>query len=285
MANLLYATSDMVSLLRKHPAYLFWRPIIQNQPLRSVALEERVFHPRTVSVADGGIYLTLDMSFVYCRVKQFSYLYEDQDLSFRFTAKEGILRTVDSRQFSAIIGRVGRVVSSTDIELVDMDKVYHDYFDSLDSKSVVIPAGTTKAAPAAPAAKSTPAKSMAPTPAQPPTPELVLGKFPRSVCDEMVRFRTSSKKSYRYLSQRFGLSEADVKSICNDYLHRQRTADLARGVPESEFAKLDDAVRERIIRLKKVSKKSYSFLAERFDLPEAVIRSICAPHLKRPRRR
>jgi hypothetical protein len=280
MANLLYVTNDILDELKKHPAYVFWRPIIQNQPLRSVALEERVFHPRKVTPTDGNIYLTLDMNFVYCRAKQFSYMYVDQDLSFRLTAKDGILRTVDSKQFSAIIGRVGKVVDSTAIELVDLDKVYHDYFDSRGNGHVPVPA------PASAPAKQAPAPPPAASKAEPSSAkDLVLGRFPRSVCDEMVRFRTSSKKSYRYLAGRFGLSDADVKEICNYYLHRQRTEDLASKAPEAELAKVDNAVRDHIIRLKKVSKKSYSFLAERFELPESVIRSICASHLKRPRRR
>ena len=75
MPNLLYVNSDVLSVLRQHKAYQFWSTIMLNMPVRHVIPEERVFHPRKIKVENGGIYLTIDMKFVYCRDKLFSFLY------------------------------------------------------------------------------------------------------------------------------------------------------------------------------------------------------------------
>ena len=106
MVNLLYVTNEIISKLKRHKAYFFWLPIIQNSPIRNIPVEERAFHPRPLVVENGYIYLTLEMKFVYARDNMFSFLYENQDLSYRFSAFQGILRTLDNKQFSALIGKV-----------------------------------------------------------------------------------------------------------------------------------------------------------------------------------
>ena len=131
MPHLLYVTKDVIAKLRRHPAHHFWAPIINNLPIRHIPLEERSFHPRDVKVQNDFIYLTVDMKFAYCRDNLFSFLYEEQDLSFRLTAAQGILRTMDGRQFTALLGRVAAVASTSDITLVETDRVYHPFFDAL----------------------------------------------------------------------------------------------------------------------------------------------------------
>ena len=130
MTNLLYVTDEMVQKLKHHKAYYFWLPIVQNFPIRNIPIEERSFHPRNIDIINGYIYLTIDMKFAYARDNMFSFLYENQDLSYRFSAYQGILRTLDNKQFTALIGQIGRVTASTDIELIDTDKVHHPLFDS-----------------------------------------------------------------------------------------------------------------------------------------------------------
>ena len=130
MSNLLYVTNEILQKLKQHKAYYFWFPIIQNFPIRNIPLEERSFHPRNIDVANGYIYLTVDMKFVYARDNMFSFLYENQDLSYRFTAYQGILRTLDNKQFTALIGKIAKITASTDVELVNIEKSYHPLFDS-----------------------------------------------------------------------------------------------------------------------------------------------------------
>ena len=130
MTNLLYVTKEMIQKLKHHKAYYFWLPIIQNFPIRNIPIEERSFHPRNIEISNGYIYLTIDMKFAYARDNMFSFLYENQDLSYRFSVFQGILRTLDNKQFTALVGKIGRVTGSTDIELVETDKVYHPLFDS-----------------------------------------------------------------------------------------------------------------------------------------------------------
>lgn len=449
MPSLLYVTSGQLNKLRQHPAYHFWWPLFQNQPIRAMSLDERNFHPRTVKVQDGGIYLTVDLKFVYCRGSLLSFMYEDQDLSFRLNAKLGVLRTMDNKQFSAIIGQVAQVVSSTDLELVHTDLVYHAWFDNqqrstalppplrpepveapkkravvrkpapvvriadmdasdlgddgdddldldddepeidilaelddddvLDdealeaaalidaeamdddaddepeaeeeedvvkskSKKAVKPAKTPPAprvtAPPAPAAKTSASGAASRTAAKPaaaaamvpakatPAPRpavasaapskgkskaasatngrlatevvaaaatpaaasngsteaLVLGKFPQAICDEMVNFRTSSKKSYTYLATKYSLTLNDVKDICNHYIAQERRATLQEHGTQRELERISPEARERILRLKQVSKKSYTYLASKFNLPVNAIKNLCAVHQKRPRR-
>ena len=110
MANLLYVTDEALEHLGAHPAVQFWGPIVNNFPMRNVPIEERAFHPRDVETKTEYIYLTTDMKFAYCRDNMLSFLYPDQDLSFRFTASEGIIRPLDGKQFTAIIGCIGKVV-------------------------------------------------------------------------------------------------------------------------------------------------------------------------------
>ena len=310
MANLLYVTPEVLSKLRQHPAYLFWHAIMSNFPIKLLPLEERSFHPRNIDILENHIYLTVDMKFVYCRDKMFSFLYETQDLSFRLTASEGILRTLDSKQFTALIGAVGKSASTSDIELLNQDKVFHPLFDSgffgqgsgdfsaavaASEASNISPNKDTEA-PTKPKARKKSAKTPAvpkvatPAPPRKAPPQaasadgLILGRFDKKLCDEIVSFRESSKKSYQYLADRFGLHKKDVKEICDYYKTQaavaatsKQTLEILKTVPKE--------IQEEIVRIKKVSKKSYKYLADRFDLPEESVQDICNQYLKRPRRR
>ncbi|MCJ8329919.1 MAG: hypothetical protein MJH11_08040 [Lentisphaeria bacterium] len=131
MPNLLYVTSEALDKLREHKSYQFWAPIMQNFPIRHVALDERAFYARDIKPKEHGIYITVDMKFVYCRDKLFSFLYDNQDMSFRLSAKSGILETSDGNQFTALLGEVAEVVSTSGIELINEDKVFHPLFDGV----------------------------------------------------------------------------------------------------------------------------------------------------------
>ncbi len=300
MANLLYVTPELLRKLQGHPAYQFWMSFIQNFPIRHVPLEERTFHERKLKVEENCLYLTVDMKFVYCRDGLFSFLYESQDLSFRLSASNGVLHTPDSRQFTALIGKVAEVSSSTDVELVNTDQVYHAVFDS--GLLVLPPAGRgtppqdVAATPKAPVAKpekrprpaAPPAKKAEKKAVEEPAPSrvegLVLGKYDPSMCEKLIQFRTSSKKSYSYLSEKFGVDIDAVKQICKIHT-KQKAPRPPRPKPQKVVAEVSDELRQQIIQMKKVSKKSYAYLATRFKLPVGTIQNICAVRLKRPRRR
>ncbi len=105
MPNLLYVTPELLKKLQTHRAYRFWNPIMEAFPIRPVPLEERLYHPRKVrKVEEGYLYLTTEMKFIYCRDGLCSFLYDNQDLSFRLTPTKGVLQTVDGKQFAAILG-------------------------------------------------------------------------------------------------------------------------------------------------------------------------------------
>ncbi len=291
MANLLYVTEEVLNKLRQHPAYLFWNAIVQNTPIRIVPLEERSFHPRQLKIEENHIYLTIDMKFAYCRDKMFSFMYETQDLSFRLQASEGILRTLDNKQFTAIIGKIAMACSTSDVELVNTDKVYHPFFDSgffhdfhvgpsTDGKSGL--SGRSKGE-----RKRSNDKVAEPEPEDPPsekaTEKLVLGKYNKQLCDETVGFRNTSKKSYKYLAERFNLTPAQVKEICTHYKNLAQaaaTTDMTRETLRS----VPQDIQDEIVRMKRISKKSYLHIAEKFELPLTTIQDICAQYLKRPRK-
>jgi hypothetical protein len=127
----------------------------------------------------------------------------------------------------------------------------------------------------APKAESEPAK-------KPASGAKVLGKYDKAQCDEMVNFRTSSKKSYEYLSQKYRIPLDDVKKIIDLYFRQACASATPAG--RAAMAKVPKNIRDQIVRMKKVAKKSYEFLAERFKLSQDVIQAICSEHLKRPRR-
>ncbi len=289
MPNLLYVTQELIEKLHTHRAYLFWSPIISNFPIRPVPLDERIFHPRTVKVKNGSIYLTTDMKFAYCSENLLSFLYTSQDLSFRLTAKDGILMTVDGKQFAAVLGRVADVISTSDVELQNVDKVFHPYFDNgyLGSAPVAPPKPSTKTTKVAP-----PAIQKAPKAKKKEEPafatkdgdtELVLGKYATDICEDLVNFRNTSKKSYSYLAQKYDIPVDDVKGIIRYYTRKKRAEQNSQG--REAIEKIPKETRELIVRMKKVSKKSYNYLAKRFDLPVETVQDICAEFLKRPRQR
>ena len=131
MPNLLYVTPDVLTVLRQHSAYQFWAPIMYNLPAKHILPEERIFHPRKFKIENGAIYLTVDMKFVYCRDKLFSFLYENQDLAFRLSAENGILQTMDGKPFTAFIGKIAEVLSSSEVGLVNEHQVFHPFFYQL----------------------------------------------------------------------------------------------------------------------------------------------------------
>lgn len=305
MSSLLYVTKDILEKLRQHPAYQFWWPFVQHQPVKVVPIEERAFHPRELPVENDAIYLTVELKFVYCRSNQFSFMYEDQDLSFRLNMKGGILRTVDGKQFSAVIGKVARATGSADIELLDTDHVFHPLFDHLIAHGV-IPTALINSVPAQvapprprpvpkPVPLPVPPKQVAaPAVAKVPLPgsdALVLGKYSVEVCDKLVAFRLSSKKSFTYLATKFGVPAEAAREICELYQQRELAGDtpapaapppsapalpVRREVPAAQAkADVPADVQQKIIRLKTVSKKSYDHLAAKFNLPVETVRVIC----------
>jgi hypothetical protein len=270
MANLLYVTQGILDKLREHPAYQFWYPVVQNFPKRTIAIEDRSFHGRPLEADEGIIYLTVDMNFVYCRNGMLSFLYEDQDLSYRFTVGDGILRTMDNRQFTALIGAVAKVVSSSDVELINASAVYHPYFDGGEvppPQPVKAPAkksskkSKAKAAPA-PKEKAPAKKAPAPT-----------TDYSAELCDEVVAYRRRTKKSFDHLSKRFNIPIEDLKAICK----RQRD-EADGGSDDDALAGYSADLKEKVYRMKTVSKKSYTYVAERFDLPVETVKLICARH-------
>lgn len=272
MANLLYVTGEVLQKLHGHPAYQFWRGIIHNLPIRITPLEERSFHPREMDIDENFIYLTTDLKFAYCRDKMFSFLYETQDLSFRLTCKDGILRTLDNKQFTALIGKVGKAMTSTEIALVNDTMVYHPLMDSgffgkprLDGDGNVPDQDSSTATLTE-------------------KPDLILGKFSHELAEQVMAFRDSSKKSYKYLAGRFGMAEKDIKAIC-EFCKKQEAADEQSDEATEALKEIPKDLQETIVRMKKVSKKSYKHLSEKFELPVETIQDICAKHLKRPRKR
>ena len=362
MPNLLYVTKEALEILKSHRAYKFWFPIVQIVPIRNVPVEERAFHEHEVKVENDCIYLTVDMKFVYCRNNTLSFLYTDQDLSFRFTASSGILRTVDGKQFSAIMGRIAKVTSSSDVELVNTGKVYHPMFDAGEmpeaatatparggaKKEAVAEKQEAEVAPPRRRSRKPTAEKVAGaetviaakpssrpprTAAKPAGDAVAIGKYPKNVCDEIIDFRNRSKKSYAYLAKKYSMPMADVKQLF--LMNRKKNkgtqtaaqsdgwgSDRRSGRPKVRVTgkkagaiaakgrristegtskgtakqvsgerrkaggqtRYSPDLRAMIVRMKKVSKKSYKYLAEKFDVPIEDIHKFCSENLKRPRK-
>lgn len=282
MPNLLYVTSELIAKLQQHRAYQFWAPIMENFPIRPIPLDERVFHPRDVTVENGSLYLTSDIKFVYCSDNMLSFMYEGQDLSFRLAAKDGILHTMDGKQFTALLGKVAEVATTSDVHLVNTDKAFHPFFDGYQPSEIgPVEAPALQIIPKAKKASTTRVEASTQTAAN--GTELILGKYPAKTCEKLVDFRNTSKKSYAYLGHKFDIPTEDVKAIIRYYTRKRRAEANAHG--QQAIAKIPQQIREQIVRMKRVSKKSYNYLAARFDLPIETIQDICAEHLKRPRRR
>ncbi len=363
MPNLLYVTNEALEILKNHRAHKFWFPIVQIVPIRNVPVEERAFHAHEVKVENDYIYLTVDMKFVYCRDNTLSFLYAGQDLSFRFTVSSGVLRTVDGKQFSAIIGRIAKVTSTSEVELVNTGKVYHPMFDAGEMPEAAT--ATTSArggakkeavaekqeAEVAPLRKRSrkptaekvagpetviaakPSSRLPRTAAKPAGDAVAIGKYQKKVCDEIIAFRSKSKKSYAYLGKKYSMPLADIKQLflMNRKKNKDpRTAeksdgwgsDRRSGLPEGRVTgekagaiaekgrriatsgtskgaakrvsgktreaggqtRYSPDLRAMIVRMKKVSKKSYKYLAEKFDIPIEDIHKFCSENLKRPRK-
>ena len=284
MPNLLYVNSELLSVLRQHRAYQFWSPILFNQPIRHIPPDERLFHSRDIKIENGAIYLTVDMKFVYCRNKTFSFIYANQDLAFRLTEEGGILKNMDGKQFTALIGKVADVISSSEVELAHEDLTYHPFFDS---GNFQFPATALSKAPNEKAkleSKTAESETVDEEEQKAQSASLVLGKYKNETCEEIVTFRKSSKKSYVYLSEKYDIPETDIKEICKIYALKQRF-DAAGEEARKAVERVPIEIREQIVKMKKVSKKSYKFLSDRFKLPSEVVQDICAQHLKRPRKR
>ncbi len=261
MANLLYVNSNLVTKLKEHSAYYFWFPIIRNFPLRVVPLEERSFHPRNIEIEDGYIYLTVDMKFIYCRDGMASFLYADQDLSFRFTTNYGILRTLDNKQFTAIIGKVAQVISSSDIELVEVGKVYHPLIDfnllSVDKENLQIDKTSIEEINLSDESinmeqkpkrkRGRPRKTDAkPNIPQKPKREYtkrngagdgddgdldaddiakeILKNHSRQLCDEVYNLRVNEKCTYISIANRYKIEKKQAKQICVYYEEIQKNS-------------------------------------------------------------
>ena len=282
MANLLYVTPGLIKKLHQHPAFRFWNPIMLNFPIRPIPLDERVFQPRPLKIEHGGFYLTSDMKFVYCSDKLLSFLYENQEMSFRLTAKNGVIMTVDGKQFTSLLGKVAEVITSSDVKLVNTDKVFHEYFDANPITASVPVATDVKVDP--PAIKHSPKtkKSLNDIDADDvmdAKSETLLGKYEREFCKKIVDFRNRSKKSYSYLSEKYNLPVEDVKKIVA-YFKKYDNVKSS----DCELSKIPKKLRDEIVHMKRISKKSYKYLSERFKLSDKIIKDICAPYMKRPRK-
>ncbi len=253
MANLLYVNSNLVNKLKEHSAYYFWFPIIRNFPLRVVPLEERSFHPRNIEIENGCVYLTVDMKFIYCHDGMASFLYADQDLSFRFTTNFGILRTLDNKQFTAIIGKVAKIISSSDVELVEVGKVYHPLIDfnllSVDKENLVIDKSSIEEINLSdeninleqkPKRKRGRPRKTNAKPNIPPKPKRkytkrknedgneveldaddiakeILKNHSRQLCDEVYNLRVNEKSTYIAIANRYKIEKRRAKQICVYY--------------------------------------------------------------------
>jgi hypothetical protein len=297
MANLLYVKNELLAKLRCHPAVAFWHPIIELFPKRPIHVEERSFYERAVTIEEGLIYLTADINFVYCRNNMLSFLYEDQDLSYRFTAGQGILRTMDGKQFTAILGSVARVVSSADVALINTDTVFHPLFDlTLFNKgAIAVPPPPERPVPPKKKEGAKP-KSKAAKPPRSPRPrrpvaiapkaaassstDLVLGKYAHSLASEIVRVRDRSRRGYADVAGQFNLPVDEVKAICHEMRARAKrtTTKPAGTVEQIILSKFPAETIEQVVRMKTVSKKSYKYVSERFDIPIETVQQICKAH-------
>jgi hypothetical protein len=298
MANLLYVKNELLAKLRCHPAVSFWQPIVELFPKRPIHVEERSFFERAVDIEEGLIYLTADMNFVYCRNNMLSFLYEDQDLSYRFTAGQGILRTMDGKQFTAILGSVARVVSSADVALINTETVFHPLFDlSLFNKGrIEVPPPPARPTPpkkkedskprargAKPPRSPRPARRpavMTKKPAASTSTDLVLGKYAHSLASEIVRVRDRSRRGYADVAAQFNLPVDEVKAICHEMRARAKRSSTkpAGTVEQIILSKFPAETIEQVVRMKTVSKKSYKYVSERFDIPIETVQQICKAH-------
>jgi hypothetical protein len=299
MANLLYVKNELLAKLRCHPAVAFWQPIVELFPKRPIHVEERSFFERSVDIEEGIIYLTSDMNFVYCRNNMLSFLYEDQDLSYRFSCTNGVLRTMDGKQFTGILGPIARVISSTDVALINTETVFHPLFDlSLFNKGpITVP--EPPARPARPKKKEDPKPATkAARPPRSPRPrrqeaarkqapnsggsDLVLGKYAYSLASEIVRVRDRSRRGYADVANQFNLPVDEVKAICHEMRARVKrsTSKPAGSVEQIILSKFPAETIEQVVRMKTVSKKSYKYVSERFDIPIETVQQICRAHTK-----
>lgn len=225
MANLLYVQGNLLQKLRQHPSVRFWQPIIELFPKRNVALEERSFYERDLEIEEGYVYVTIDLNFVYCRNNMVSFLYEDQDLSYRFTVSKGVLRTVDGKQFNSLIGAIGKVISSTDVKMINMETVFHPLFDAVlfGENAPDLPPPEDVPDPSLPPATLPPPTAPKPrTPNRPPKPPAeVVAQYPKDLCEKIVHMKTISKKSYKYVAEKHNVPEEAVRQICAHYVNKQ----------------------------------------------------------------
>ncbi|MFT5128450.1 MAG: hypothetical protein ACI8W8_002060 [Rhodothermales bacterium] len=301
MANLLYVKNELLAKLRCHPAVAFWQPIVELFPKRPIHSEERSFFERSVDIEEGLIYVTADLNFVYCRNNMLSFLYEDQDLSYRFTAGQGILRTMDGKQFTAILGAVARVISSADVALINIETVFHPLFDlavfnkgpievpppperPTRPKKKEAPKPRAKAAkpPRSPRPARRPAAAAPKAPASSST-DLILGKYAHSLASEIVSVRDRSRRGYADVAGQFNLPVDEVKAICHEMRARaRRTSTKPAGTVEQIIlSKFPADTIDQVVRMKTVSKKSYKYVSERFDIPIETVQQICKAHIEK----
>ena len=257
MVNLLYVTDEILVKLRQHKSYYFWLPIVHNFPLKNTPIEDRSFHPRKIDIESGCIYLTIDMKFVYARDNMFSFLYDNQDLSYRFNVHNGIVRTLENKQFTAILGKIAKVIASTEVELVETDKVHHPLFDAgfidLGKTPDIIELNTLdgvanskgKLANDGDDGEAKPKRRRG-RPRKNPLPEendtdgdglprkrgrkkkistepdfsddeVLLNAYPKDVCEKIYTFREETKENYNVISEKFGIEKSIARRICKIY--------------------------------------------------------------------
>lgn len=316
MTHLLYVTPELLNKLRRHSAFVFWSPIVQNLPIRQIPLEERSFHPRHLPADNGSIYLTVDMKFIYFRDGMASFLYADQDLSFRFTINNGILRTLDGKQFTAIVGKIATISASNDAELVNAKQTYHTFFDSgaystvaafdpdLHTREEGKP--TSKRSRRKKEVEEEEDDEIVTEPTKRPSREekevpvkktISAGaQISESLASEIYDLRFNKKQTYGFIAGKFGMDKGDVRKLCAflgaQENRKKRSMPVSKPAPKrpndaqalkSILDEYPKAVCEQIVHMKNVSKKSYTYVAKKFNVPIKTIRVICSQNLKRPR--
>ena len=298
MANLLYVKNELLAKLRCHPAVAFWQPVVELFPKRPIHVEERSFYERSIEITEGIIYLTADMNFVYCRNNMLSFLYEDQDLSYRFTCTNGVLRTMDGKQFTSVLGPIARVISSADVALINTETVFHPLFDLtlFSNGPITVPEPPPRPEPPKKKKKEDAPKKKASKPPRSPRPrrqhepirktppsegtDLILGKYAYSLAAEIVRVRDRSRRGYADVANQFNLPVDEVKAICHEMRARAKRSSSKPGstVEQIILSKFPAETIEQVVRMKTVSKKSYKYVSERFDIPIETVQQICRAH-------
>ncbi len=293
MPSLTKVDSQLIAKLQQHIAYKFWNPIIKMLPILSIPVEKRKFHAREVELCPNHIYMTVETKFVIYNGKSASYLYPNQKLSYRFVIENGILYDKDKREFSAILGSVGRVTGLDQCELINVDNCFHPFFNDLISLIHSNGNRTTPAIQNHDHASVIPALVSShetdpiihnarhlPQAAKDINMEELALQYGEDFGRRVYNYRLRSKKSYQYLANRFKIPEVDVIALVHYWrcrIRREKTEKLK--VSET----ISPQQKERILHLKHVSRRSYEDIARRMDLPVDVIVDVCRSAARKKR--